>query len=225
MMDPMKTPLFKDLNDILKSNYLFVATGYFVKIMRESNNSLFMEAKEKGRILTHYTQEKMNSEISKVDFAIAMEGFRHEAFIPFSQFKPMYKTQESMFTGYYRLDVGALNPLIEKLQRLMDLSADHGLLQAWEGSWEISWRKVALRLGLKRKLKLEDIKATLNLSQILPICVVLLIGLGVALIVFIFEVFYHDFVSQLDYYVEKMKINQTRRKWKVYGRVIAVRKI
>lgn len=94
---------------------------------------------------------------------------------------------------------------------MLDFSLEAGLIKEWIESYERKVREIYIKRGFKR-FEREEVKDTLDLSQILPICVILLIGHGIALLTFLLEIFYHDFVRQLGYFWKKWKKLIRKRK-------------
>jgi len=132
--------------------------------------------------------------------------------------KNYYKLPQNIITSFGYLGVGYHNPFIQKFQHLMDLSFEAGLPQAWilfldQNDYEVTTHShESANLGLK------------DLSQVFYL---LIIGHVCSIFMFLFEIFFHDFIDKIDlsFYTSKLRnyINELG-KLKQKKRVVVRRK-
>lgn len=208
MMNPMEISLFKNLDELLSSNYEVIVSSTFHYFMQY--NPLYQKAIEEDRIQvgTHRNRTQ--------NFAFNIPCIYEKMTLKYSkEGQNMYSIRYTVGTQYKQLDIGVLNCFADHLQRLLDLSHDHGLIQAW---MRIYSQKLDDIISQTARAKEKAIKSNLlDLSQIFPICVILFIGNSVAILVFLFEIFYNDFLSQLGYIWRKWwwKWRELRRKRRI----------
>lgn len=103
-----------------------------------------------------------------------------------------YVLPDRILTQYHELEGGFLNPFMDKFQYYYDRAFEAGLPQIWKVLFELKLPK--LLKGSKDE-KVED--NVLHFDEILPLFIILPIGFGIAFIVLLIEIFYHDFCHKI----------------------------
>lgn len=213
MMEPMTTSNFKTIDELLESDYKIFVSKLFSVLMK--NSSQFQGALKDGRLIIrdqYKSGDLLNLKSSMLCPCELTSFFIQRDFSSHNNLK-FYVLPERFMKTYLELDVGFLNPLLGKLQRMMDLSFDVGLTQAWQ-----NFHEAFVRLHLQSKgFSLKSIKnprEILHFSEILPIFAILFIGNGIAFFALLCEIFYKDFWSQHDYFRSKWR----RFKVKIFGK-------
>lgn len=210
----MKLSTFKTWQELLESDYEIITEDYFHRSLL--NDSTYLKAIKDGRIKLFYELYRNigNTSSSQIWECIALKAYmKHRT----SEFDPenYYILPERVHSEYTALDVGYMNPFLREFQRLFDLSFEAGLFDMWATFQMMSEIQNNLESGTL--LDLEKYKSdSLDFSQILPICVILLIGHSLSLFVFLCEIFYFDFLRYFGYFKQKFK----ERKSKLFRRKV-----
>lgn len=210
MMNPLKVTLMKDIDELFASHYEIGVEQAFSYIFKYNPN--YQKAVAENRV-------NLYKKFNRSDIAIP-----YPCYFEYTVFK--YDKIALKLSDYYvihyqnamrfsTIDMGVKNPLIDKFQYLMDWSFEAGLIDAWVNSYLISIRDFFINSG-KKAIVSEIPNDTLDFSQILPICVILLIGHVLAILAFLCEIFYKDVVSEFGYYHEKLRRrkNEIVRRWR-----------
>lgn len=213
-MEPMEISTFKSLDELLDSDYKMFVGDYYPDI--NMGNVKYQKAVNRGKIITALEQKSSEIEDSVLlpcsNIIISLQFLYHMDIY--------YILPERFKVSYLALQTGSMNPFQRKLQRLMDLSVDAGLPKAWRIFYDINVRRAIHDNPKVKKFAPIESKSVLDFSQILPICVILLIGHGIALLTFLHEIFHHDFLSYFGYFKRRTKKRVSR--WRVVrGRVKA----
>lgn len=217
MMEPMQTSTFKTVNELLDSKYEMIIGNPFNYTMFSTLN--YQNALRRRKI---FFRETSGKEIGEDQSSAIFPCRNAEIYWRYEKFPGVHfyilPERVSALTNYVQLDVGFLNPFLSKIQHIMDLSFEAGLTKAWRvfnNNFIHNYTQNVRGLKLNRYDEPRDV---LDFSQIWPICVVLLIGHSIALVAFLYEVFYHDFVRPVFVYRENnskfkiLKINRFRVK-------------
>ena len=194
MMEPMQISTFKTVDELLDSKYEVIVGKPFKFLMQ--NNLKFKKALSENRI---FVREESGKEIGP-DFSSAIFGCRQaEIYYRYEKFPKVHfyilPEHVSALSNYVQLDVGFMNPFLTRIQYLMDLSFEAGLPKAWKifhNDFMNHYVSSVRGYSLNRHEETRDI---LDLAQILPICIILLIGHSLAFLTLLCEIFYHDFVN------------------------------
>lgn len=218
MMEPMQTSTFKTIGELFDSKYEIIIDNQFNFTMR--NDVKFKAALKQNRV---FNRQKSGRELEGVFSSAIFTCRSAEIYWRYERTPGVHyyilPDRIPALTNYVQLDVGFLNPFLPKMQKLMDLCYEAGLTKIWRTfNNEIVNEFIRTKKGYKLNSFAEP-RETLDFSQILPICVILLIGHSFGLLLLICEIFYHDFLKPVYFYREKiqkfMKINARKNRLKI----------
>jgi hypothetical protein len=200
MMEPMQTSTLKTIDELFMSDYKVYIFDLFDFAMKE--NVAYQKAISGGRIRFMF-EHKVVDDHAYVSLCSLVHGLLNFKFIHLKN-TSYYLLPERQFMTPLNLDVGFLNPFLNKLQHLMDLCFTAGLPRAWKTFHQLTMREWLRKNGQTADI-VDESNDILDLSQILPICVILLIGHGFALMAFLLEVFYHDCVRHCGFVWRRLR--------------------
>lgn len=205
MMNPMQISHIESLDELFDSNLKIVVPSAFHLEM--SNNSKYQNAFKDGRVLLDEMKDLNKAKPFGISILCDGEYKIANAFNRTGYYKLSYTLQK---TKFLTLNAGIFNPLFNNLQNLILRCFEFGLIKVWKENFKAEVKE-GFRTSGRTIYQPVEKNRTLDLSQILPICVVLLIGHGFALLSFLCEIFYHDFLSKLGYFSKKFKKNRVKK--------------
>lgn len=212
MTDKYHYNKLKTFSELMQSNYKLLVGGHFENLL--SDNEEYKLAEAAGKVVKSLENTDIDNyeELAGQNLVLFMTCDHAEYYMSdASVTKYYYMLEEKLFSYYTELDAGIRNPFIRRIQDIMNRCFEAGLQQIW---------KVFLNIT-KSVHSYDDDFEVLGLEEIYPIFIFLLIGHSLALIAFLFEIFYHDFVSKLSlsYCTKKIRerINKMARKDKKKG--------
>lgn len=228
MLDSVRQPLLKTIDDLLDSD-LKILYSWSFEYMQE-NNPKFQKMMAENRFSSpdindwHKDAVAMNlaywdrCEDVKNQIDLLGDG---------KSYLGQYLINEYIDSIPVDLYTRPFHPYLAEFQQIMDRTFEAGLPVAWN-RWY--YGKV-LGYGENRQ-KNEAKKEMLDFETIAPFCLILAIGYISAFIALSFEIFYHDFVSELskEYFKKKfkslfdreLKTKRTNEKKKVRVKIIQV---
>lgn len=194
MIQPVKEHRLKNFDQLLASNFELMTDKPFAHFVKDSEDFMAI----KSRINTSFIQLKGSfyKEVKRQHFVFVSTCETIEYDDQFENDKKFsdyyYLLSERILKSYVNLEASFLNPFIDRLQYFMDLSFQAGLPQIWrtlatEKQFIPSFGEF---VASSQFLKLSD------LSQVFCI---LFIGLGVSASVLVVEIFFYDFLRNLNF--------------------------
>lgn len=203
---------FKTFEEMLESDYKIAVNQQIDRLYRDTEkyqaailqNRIFKA--EDHKIATFHEKFAMTHACEMIDFRRQFSSLNGESI------GDKYLVQQRIFIRLVDAEAGIFNPYILRFQELMDWSFESGLPKAWSQMFDLKLRE---NLNHTRTFEIEN-SDDLTFSDIAPMFVILVIGSISALLVLLFEIFYHDFVSELtwDYFLVKFKKMRSFRKIK-----------
>jgi hypothetical protein len=116
--------------------------------------------------------------------------------------------EDTIFPNFVTLDAGFSNPYIEKIQYYMDLSFQAGLNHAWEIMAGSTLEKERLK-NVVTEIESGNI---LTFKDILIAFYILPVGYALAILVFLGEVYFHDFLLKFPMKMYRQRYNDWMRR-------------
>jgi hypothetical protein len=113
--------------------------------------------------------------------------------------KKVYIMKEKMFSFYRYLEGNYVNPFMDRFQLYMDRAFEGGLTQHWINMFEFITKKNQLTI-------IEERDEMLRFDDVIPLFIILPIGYGIAVIIFLLEIFHHDFVRRFPWKFYKQRV-------------------
>lgn len=205
MLNPLQIPLLKTVNEVFESD-LNIHDFWAVDQLYD-NNSKYQKAKQDGRVrvydVPYYTEKWPEYLIENhvvYYFPCKTMKMTIENEVEGAEWRGLYQISESIYSFPEDLLIRPLHPYIIKFQEIMDQTLEAGLHQAWEKTYFKLFRDFHF---ISREKKPE--RDLLDFNLIAPFFLILAVGSIAALLTLFFEIFYHDFISELtkDYFREK----------------------
>jgi hypothetical protein len=108
-------------------------------------------------------------------------------------YQGFYQINEIVFSEHANIYVAPFHPFHDKFQRIMDLTFDAGFHVVWERFF-FDFMRETRNEPKEKNFVLDQI---LDFHEILPFFSIPAIGYSIALLVFLCEIFYHDFLHEL----------------------------
>jgi hypothetical protein len=192
MMESFYEPKIQSFNELFLSDYEIIVGGHFDCMMED--DEFYAEAKRAGRVVFTENTNFVLTINNAVGYAIILECENIELYgARLSDFKIFYVLEDVLFPSIKELDAGYINPYLEKFQYFMDLCFQAGLGHAWEVFEGITLQKEKFR----NFNPADDSVAVLKFNDILVAFYVLPVGFCLAPLVFLCEIFFHDFSKNL----------------------------
>lgn len=196
MMEPVLVQKFKKFEDLIKSD---------VKLATNANpldRQYFKDSKSE-KIISSISVNNLKNILLTCDF---LDFYNEYEMKRNSKENSSYILDEKLFIEQIMLDAGILNPFIEKLQNLMDLSFEAGLPKIWNlmSKYEL-FNLVNSRKTLPQFASMKLPTDSLSFYEIMPIFGILSIGFLIAGFLLLLEIFHHDFWSHFKFEFYKKK--------------------
>lgn len=203
MLHPSEEKLLSTFDQVFESDLMIVKDDRMKELYK--NNPGYQKADHDGRVIEYddlgnWTKNLVRKNLVDLQPCNLMrqrieyegDGTKYEGLYLISD--PVYYTENDLYTRPF-------HPYIDKFQYLMDLSFEAGLPQAWLKFYYAKWFE-----GYKNVSTPEE-KIFLDLGLIAPFFLILAVGFIAAFIALSFEIFYHDFVSELskEYFQQKFR--------------------
>lgn len=119
-----------------------------------------------------------------------------------------YRLNLNINPGFLEFEAGIMNPFIERIQLIMNRCFEAGLPTIWYTMYYVEMSRMLQSSEIFKDIyhQSNEVSDFLEISQILPIFGILSIGYFLASFVFLFEIFYHDFLKHLSFKMIKKKI-------------------
>lgn len=193
MVNPLQEDRMKSFDDLLDSDKIievryqiletFADNLKFQNVLRENRTISRKEANENN------TKHAISYECAEIDF------FSYLSFKD-SWVENKYKIHVPSIPSFPHFELGIFNPYQEKLQELMDLSIQAGLPKFWNMAYEL--RAIEIFHQNEGILRVSGSNLEiLDISSLIPMFFILLIGLTASLFVFLIEILHYNFLSKL----------------------------
>lgn len=192
MTDARNGIRIKSFDELMKSDYNFKVDRQFLRKFETSEDYQLIKHKltKSGGYFNdiNYMEYRQNRTalIFRCDIA---ESELYKRNLSASASNHFYMIPERFYRYYEQLDVNLFSPFLQKMQEITDWTFVAGLAQEWQ-----------VMLGPKRNERLanehaalENEEYLLKLSDLTEVFYLLLIGHAIALMVFIFELFWHKY--------------------------------
>lgn len=217
MLKPLRQKIFKSIDELLDSNSYKIEYFEDFNFIQEDNPK-FIKAYQGRRVVrseilsdddnewtVEYIERNFASFHSCKHFKNLIE---HQG--DGKSWRGLYQIQEVALTERQNLFTAPFHPLLDKFQKLMDLSFEAGLPSVWEKFHFEFFNSYNKSENFQR---IVDDDQMLDFAEIAPFFFLLLFGFVIAFFALLCEVFFHDFVVRLTEYFTKMKIKDSRQKY------------
>lgn len=233
MLEPVRVPLLKTLNGLFDSD-LNLEHSWSFEYFQESNPK-YQKAKGEGRILINKLKTKF-SKAAELKYAFQVQCEKYKKFIErtgdgkiMNMYHGLYLIPEPFDSMAVDLYTKPFHPYLDQFQQIMDRTFEAGLPVIWNEWYYLNIFGYSgaqtIRLNGERVKKY-----SLDFDLIAPFFLILVVGFIAAFIALSFEIFYHDFVSELTkkYFRRKFKeifSRELRIKRKTHVRQIQVKPV
>ncbi|CAG9806900.1 unnamed protein product [Chironomus riparius] len=194
MIDPISENRLQTVKDLLDSDYEIITDEAFAFTVRHyeefqaiksrvNTSGLKMTGRQNEIILQQKYVLIKSCEIIEDELSFTLPNQRY--YVDYYYILP-----EKIITQFVELEASYMNPFLERLQYYMDLSFQAGLMKMWI---TFSYR------DFFHKPENESHDVTyIHLNDLYQVFSILLIGYGLAAIVFLIEVFFYDCLKDLN---------------------------
>lgn len=230
MLEPIRVPLLKTLNDLLDSD-LKIEHSWNLECLHGSNPN-YLKAKREGRFINPALEYRFRDAF-KENYAFQVQCEKYKNFIArvgeYKIWNRLYLVPEPFDSMAVDLYTKPFHPYLDQLQQIMDQSFEAGLPVVWKSWYFLDILGYSGEKIQQFEKNTEGVKNnSLDFTLIAPFFLILFIGFVAAFIALLFEIFYHDFVSELskEYFKRKFakkERNELRTKRKTNVRKIQVK--
>lgn len=188
-ISPLYLNYYKSFNDLMESGEPLTVDDYFDEVMTGNFNYEILKLEDKISIFK-YVNVFPNRIVTNITI-LRCNFMKHV--LKFQNVDPdsFYHLPGSIMPYYNQLATGSHNPFLDRLQAFMDWSFEAGLPMKWEKMSEIKQENKGydvMKVISDEYLKLKHLKSILY---------IFVAGISLAMIVFLMEIFYHDFMEKL----------------------------
>lgn len=209
MLRPVNQKLLKSIDELFESDNYKIQYFEDFNFVQEDNPK-FLKAFEEERVISFEILSEDDEEWTSIyienKFA-SMQSCKHFKNLIEHQgdgksWRGLYQIQEVALTERQNLFTAPFHPLLDKFQKLMDLSFEAGLPIAWERFHYEFLNSYNRSENFQRNVEDDQM---LDFFEIAPFFLILIFGFLIALLALLCEVFYHDFLLKLPKNYLRMK--------------------
>lgn len=220
MLNPIRQDQLRSFDEVLDSNLKIFSGNGLDEIYR--TNPKYQKAKQDLRVLDLPYYKNWPAKVIEMNLAhtqpCKIMKNRIENWGDGKSWEGLYLIPEKFMTTPEDLYVRPYHRFLGEFQKFMDLFFEAGLPKLWEQEFFKNFNQ-----GIKRIEKDKE-KKFLDFEAIGPFFLILIVGFAAAFFTLLFEIFCHDFVSQLSKEFLNRKFEKFLRK-KRKGAKVRVRKV
>lgn len=226
MLNSLEAKKFSTIDEVVASSTVLIAHHETFHAKMQNNPSYQKAIHERRVISDHMNGDVWDETVFRTKiyapFTVCDQKNLFERIYGNFYTEQFYNVKEVAYSMLVNLYSSFLNPYLSKLQHYMIITLDVGLHQAWRSFYEddlfnseSKTKKYASNIdgeelhggGMHLYLMNRQVEDILKFSTIFPMFAILAIGFSIALIIFLCEIFYHDFLTQLskEYFSRKLR--------------------